>query len=130
MGENVATLLGAIRLDSKSGMAYSDQSATQYSPSPSPTSIASDNRWSFLPKDTKGIEESEVVQGRVLWLPPKDELPTKAVRRAHGKGAVEEGIYNHPIVVISRPADAEEIVHFHLVSRYKKQRGAMLLIEY
>jgi hypothetical protein len=115
----VATPSGAIRLDHRSGMAYSDRSATQYSPSLSPTSAASESRWSLLPKDTKGVDESEVVQGRILWLPPKDELPTKAVRRAHGKGAVEEGIYNHPIVVISRPSDAEEIVHFHLVRGYE-----------
>jgi hypothetical protein len=51
-----------------------------------------------------------VAQGRIMWL------PALAVRRAHGKGAVEEGIYNHPVVVVSRPLDDERCVHFHLVS--------------
>lgn len=62
-------------------------------------------------KDDVGIE-----QGRIMWLPAFDSLPDRAVRRAHGKGAVEEGIYNHPVVVVSRPQDDEPSVHFHLVS--------------
>jgi hypothetical protein len=61
--------------------------------------------------------EEDVVQGRIFWLPAKEELPFKAVRRAHGKGAVEEGIYNHPIVAISRPAEEPTLVHFHLVRK-------------
>lgn len=63
------------------------------------------------------VESKDIVQGRVLWLPQKHELPEKAVRRAHGKGAVEEGIYNHPVVIISRPEEEPNIVHFHLVGR-------------
>jgi hypothetical protein len=51
-----------------------------------------------------------------MWLPALEDLPERAVRRAHGKGAVEEGIYNHPVVVVSRPLDDERCVHFHLVS--------------
>lgn len=62
-------------------------------------------------EDDIGIE-----QGRIMWLPAFESLPERAVRRAHGKGAVEEGIYNHPVVVVSRPHDEEQSVHFHLVS--------------
>ncbi|KAH7401639.1 hypothetical protein BKA66DRAFT_405510, partial [Pyrenochaeta sp. MPI-SDFR-AT-0127] len=49
-------------------------------------------------------------------LPSKEELPERAVRRAHGKGAVEEGIYNHPVVVISKPVEESHLVHFHLIT--------------
>ncbi|KAJ4994238.1 hypothetical protein SVAN01_00067 [Stagonosporopsis vannaccii] len=61
--------------------------------------------------DDVGIE-----QGRIMWLPALESLPERAVRRAHGKGAVEEGIYNHPVVVVSRPLDEERSVHFHLIT--------------
>lgn len=61
-------------------------------------------------------EEVEIAQGRIMWLPPVEDLPERAVRRAHGKGAVEDAIYNHPVVVVSRPLDDEQVVHFHLVS--------------
>ena len=57
-----------------------------------------------------------IVQGRIMWLPSMEDLPERAVRRAHGKGAVEDGIYNHPVVVVSRPIEDEQVVHFHLVS--------------
>jgi hypothetical protein len=67
-------------------------------------------------KDLKRVEEVDVVQGRVFWLPPLDELPPRAVRRAHGKGAIEEGIYNHPVLVVSRPSDENQVIHFHIVS--------------
>lgn len=73
-------------------------------------------RRASTPKETKRIDDAELVVGHVFWLPPKEELPPRAVRRAHGKGAVEEGIYNHPVVVISRPAEEPEVVHFHIVS--------------
>jgi hypothetical protein len=62
------------------------------------------------------VDETLVTQGTVLWLPAKEDLPERAVRRAHGKGAIEEGIFNHPIVVVSRPRDESHIIHFHLVS--------------
>lgn len=62
-------------------------------------------------------DDHGIAQGRIMWLPAAEELPERAVRRAHGKGAVEDGIYNHPVVVVSRPADDEQSVHFHLVSR-------------
>ena len=51
-----------------------------------------------------------IAQGRIMWLPAMEDLPERAVRRAHGKGAVEEGIYNHPVVVVSRPLDDERCV--------------------
>lgn len=62
------------------------------------------------------FDDRYAVQGRVLWLPAKEDLPKRAVRRAHGKGAIDEGIYNHPIVVISRPDEESNVIHFHLVS--------------
>jgi hypothetical protein len=55
----------------------------------------------------------DVAPGRILWLPLQEELPEGAVRRAYGKGAVEDGIYQHPVVVVARFAD---VVHFQLVS--------------
>ncbi|KAF2185644.1 hypothetical protein K469DRAFT_726731 [Zopfia rhizophila CBS 207.26] len=68
------------------------------------------------------LDESEIVQGRILWLPPKEELPEKAVRRAHGKGAVEEGIHNHPVVVISRPTHESSVVHFHIITSFQGKK--------
>ncbi len=62
------------------------------------------------------LESSDFVQGRIFWLGSKDELPERAVKRAHGKGAIDEGIYSHPVVVLARPADEAHLVHFHLVS--------------
>jgi hypothetical protein len=62
------------------------------------------------------IDDYHNLQGRVLWLPAKEDLPERAVRRAHGKGAIEEGIFDHPVVVVSRPLANDHVVHFHLVS--------------
>ncbi|KAJ4294382.1 hypothetical protein N0V90_008072 [Kalmusia sp. IMI 367209] len=73
-------------------------------------------------KEVKRIDESDLVPGRVFWLPPKEELPPRAVRRAHGKGAVEEGIYNHPVVVISRPAEEPQSIHFHIITSFQGKR--------
>ncbi|KAF2709374.1 hypothetical protein K504DRAFT_378980 [Pleomassaria siparia CBS 279.74] len=70
----------------------------------------------------KYVEDKDAVQGNIFWLPPKAELPEKAVRRAHGKGIVEEGIYNHPIVVVSRPDDERNIVHFHLITSFQGKK--------
>lgn len=63
--------------------------------------------------------EHGIAQGRIMWLPAAEDLPERAVRRAHGKGAVEDGIYNHPVVIVSRPAEDEKAAHFHLVSRVR-----------
>jgi hypothetical protein len=59
------------------------------------------------------VVDTDVVPGRILWLPSREELPERAVRRAHGKGAVEDGIYQHPVVVVAKIAS---VVHFQLVS--------------
>jgi hypothetical protein len=67
-------------------------------------------------KELRRVDEADVVIGRIFWLPPQEELPPRAVRRAHGKGSVEEGIYNHPVVVVSRPAEEPQVVHFQIVS--------------
>lgn len=75
------------------------------------------------------VDETLVTQGTVLWLPAKEDLPKHAVRRAHGKGAVEEGIFNHPIVVVSRPKDQSDIIHFHLVSALSFYVKALLLTD-
>ena len=99
-------------------MAFSNRSTSPHSEpsSPARTLVEQLQRRASCPSSEKTLDESIIVQGRVLWLPAKNELPIKAVRRAHGKGAVEEGIYNHPVVIISRPADDTHLVHFHLVS--------------
>ena len=68
-----------------------------------------------------------VAEGRIMWLPAMEDLPERAVRRAHGKGAVEEGIYNHPVVVVSRPLEDERCVHFHLVSFWSQMRRMPLI---
>ncbi|KAF3007782.1 hypothetical protein E8E13_010299 [Curvularia kusanoi] len=67
-------------------------------------------------------EDAGIAQGRIMWLPAMEDLPERAVRRAHGKGAVEEGIYNHPVVVVSRPLDDERCVHFHLITSLQGKR--------
>jgi hypothetical protein len=59
------------------------------------------------------VVNADVAPGRILWLPLREGLPERAVRRAHGKGAVDDGIYQHPVVVVARFAD---FVHFQLVS--------------
>lgn len=61
------------------------------------------------------IEDDDVQQGAIFWLPSKESLPRYAVRRAHGKGAIEDGIFQHPVVIISRPKEERQIVHFNLV---------------
>ncbi|KAF1976041.1 hypothetical protein BU23DRAFT_502646 [Bimuria novae-zelandiae CBS 107.79] len=73
-------------------------------------------------KEVKRVDEADLALGRVFWLPPKEELPPRAVRRAHGKGAVEEGIYNHPVVVVSRPEEEPQTIHFHIVTSFQGKR--------
>ncbi|KAH8730190.1 hypothetical protein GQ44DRAFT_816956 [Phaeosphaeriaceae sp. PMI808] len=68
------------------------------------------------------VDDKHVTQGRVLWLPAKEDLPERAVRRAHGKGAIEEGIYNHPVVVISRSINESHSIHFHLITSLQGRR--------
>ncbi|RAR11658.1 hypothetical protein DDE82_000605 [Stemphylium lycopersici] len=66
-------------------------------------------------RDQIGAEDDDVAQGRVFWLPAEEELPSQAVKRACGKGAVED-VYGRPVVVISRPADDRRTAHFQLIS--------------
>ncbi|KAF2013869.1 hypothetical protein BU24DRAFT_494258 [Aaosphaeria arxii CBS 175.79] len=68
--------------------------------------------------DVANIEAS-LVQGRILWLPPQEQLFGKEVKRAHGKGPIDEGIYNHPVVVVSRPKDQDHIVHFQIITSFQ-----------
>ena len=75
----------------------------------------------------RSVDESQVVQGTVLWLPAREDLPERAVRRAHGKGAIEEGIFNHPVVVVSRPEEDSQIIHFHLVSFFHQSIQDLVL---
>ncbi|KAF2872333.1 hypothetical protein BDV95DRAFT_491727 [Massariosphaeria phaeospora] len=102
-------------------MAYSSLEGTYYGASPPKSPPRTPRRSSSL-KDARTVEEDDVVQGRLFWLPPKNELPERAVRRAHGKGAVEEGIYNHPIVVVSKPVEETSIVHFHLITSFQGKK--------
>jgi hypothetical protein len=63
----------------------------------------------------RAVDLTHVAQGMIFFLPAETDLPRKAVRRAHGKGRIEDKIHDHPVVVISRPAQESNIVHFHLV---------------
>lgn len=102
---------------------YEHDFTNSYSAYSPPTGYTADPRkQSSCMKNDAMVESKDIVQGRVLWLPQKHELPEKAVRRAHGKGAVEEGIYNHPIVIISRPEEEPNIVHFHLITSFQGKK--------
>lgn len=69
------------------------------------------------------VTSEDVVQGRILFLPPFHETPENSVRRVFGKGPVDEGMFDHPVVICSRPADEEEdVVHFHIVSSLTERR--------
>jgi len=72
-------------------------------------------RTSTIKRINRKLDTDEVSSGYVFLLPPKEELPEHAVKRVRGKGPIEEGIYNHPIVVVSRPAEQDDIVHFQIV---------------
>lgn len=89
--------------------------ADSYHGNVSPTRTTRVSRRLSAQKDSKKVDEMDLAPGRVFWLPPREELPPRAVRRAHGKGAIEEGIYNHPVLVVSRPADEPQVIHFHIV---------------
>jgi hypothetical protein len=51
-----------------------------------------------------------------LWLPTKEDLPERAVRRALWKSAIEGDVLNHSIVLPSSPRTGSHIIHVHLVS--------------
>ncbi len=58
------------------------------------------------------VTSEDVVQGRILFLPPFHETPENSVQRVFGKGPVDEGIFDHPVVICSRPVDEEDVVHY------------------
>lgn len=76
------------------------------------------------------LQDQNVIQGRVFWLPSKEEVAKNAskeklsnedlwkreVRRGHSSGAIDERIYSHPVVVVSRPQAQSRLVQFLLVS--------------
>jgi hypothetical protein len=73
-------------------------------------------QWPKTMLDTQvPAEDADVVQGGIFWLPAEEELPRRAVKRVHEKGVVE-GIYGHPVVVVSRPARNSRIAHIQIVS--------------
>lgn len=65
--------------------------------------------------DTR-VEEGEIVPGRIFWLPSEEQLPAKSVRVVKGKGGIQDGIFSHPVVITSRPAEGGHMVHFHLIT--------------
>ncbi|ORX92744.1 hypothetical protein BCR34DRAFT_250516 [Clohesyomyces aquaticus] len=94
-----------------------------YSARAAPTaSIPAVSRRASTQKEHKTVEDEDVAQGRIFWLPLREDLPERAVKRAHGKGAIEEGIYNHPIVILSRLAADRYIVHFQLITYFQGKR--------
>ncbi|KAF2491256.1 hypothetical protein BU16DRAFT_543491 [Lophium mytilinum] len=71
------------------------------------------------------IKSQDAVAGRILWLPPFVEVPAGAVERVRGKGPVDEKMFNHPVVVCSRPWSASEgqdslgsRAHFHIITSF------------
>ncbi|KAF2023823.1 hypothetical protein EK21DRAFT_80034, partial [Setomelanomma holmii] len=62
------------------------------------------------------VNQNDGGQGRIFWLPSREDLREEAVQRHHGKGKIKDKIYNHPVVVISRPAEASYKAVFHLIT--------------
>lgn len=67
-----------------------------------------------MPNNQVTVKDVDVVQGRIFWLPAEEDLPRQAVKRAHGAG-IFEGIYGHPVVIVSRPTEDNHIAHFQIV---------------
>jgi hypothetical protein len=79
------------------------------------TPYALDRSLTESARTERAVDLTHVAQGSIFFLPAERDLPRNAVRRAHGKGRIEDKIHDHPVVVISRPAQESNIVHFHLV---------------
>lgn len=72
------------------------------------------------------VTSEEAEQACILWLPPyQDVVRTWEGRNGYTDWPVttidkrqepHRGMYNHPILVVSRPADEPYIIHFHHVS--------------
>lgn len=72
------------------------------------------------------VRPADIEQGRILWLPPTVRL-VKAIIEGNGRPRFPQVIksnpealpsdnhYDHPIVVLSRPADDPETMHFAVV---------------
>ncbi|OAL48673.1 hypothetical protein IQ07DRAFT_83576 [Pyrenochaeta sp. DS3sAY3a] len=67
------------------------------------------------------IDSDDVIWGRILWLPREDELPEGAVKRAHGKRKLDKGVYDHPVVIASRPKDDDRMAHFHPMTSFNNK---------
>lgn len=82
------------------------------------------------------LQDGDVQQGRIFWLPSKEGISRMAskeklsneglwrreVRRGHSTGAIDEGIYSHPVVVVSRPKKDSRYVHFLLITSFNGKR--------
>lgn len=86
-----------------------------------------------MPEVETQITSQDVVQGVILWLPPKPRV-VKALE-SHGlashqpvanltwkKHIPEDAFYDHPILVVSRPASKTSRVHFVPVSSHLSLR--------
>lgn len=70
--------------------------------------------WPWTIPNQSAAEDADVVQGRIFWLPVEEDLPKGAVERVHSKGFVE-GVYGHPVVIVSRPAVDSHTADFQIV---------------
>ena len=70
------------------------------------------------------VTSDDVEQGRILWLPPLEEVLSTSSSRGQQAPVVEvargtnpsPNMYNHPIVVFSRPAREPDVIYFLCVS--------------
>jgi hypothetical protein len=69
------------------------------------------------------IDPNYAMPGKVFFLPAKAELPAGAVTRGYKRGRIGDGVYNHPVVVVSHPYDDENFVHFFLVSAHFRKKS-------
>ncbi|KAH7061453.1 hypothetical protein B0J12DRAFT_295688 [Macrophomina phaseolina] len=68
---------------------------------------------------SRPLESREAVLGRVLWLPPFDQLPANSVESVGQTPSIMREAFDHPIVICSRPAERNgEWVHFHIVTSF------------
>ena len=75
------------------------------------------------------LSSADVQQGSILWLPPKDRILASYNKRGYQQSepvlrysdmeAPKDDFYDHPILVISRPASEPNKIAFMLVSRPK-----------
>ncbi|KAG9231261.1 hypothetical protein BJ875DRAFT_517596 [Amylocarpus encephaloides] len=79
-------------------------------------------------------DEGSVLPGTILFLPPKEIVPTNA----HAEAELPDGAYNHPVIVISTPSAKGVVkiavmtsfsntsIRLHLASKgIKRQTGAI-----